>query len=104
MTWCPITGIQQKSTIVPKEYVLEQNYPNPFNPATSIKFSIPKEGYVEMKLFDVTGREVAVLVSDPYKAGTYEIDFDASKLSSGVYFYRITAGEFTDTKKMILVK
>jgi hypothetical protein len=104
VTWCPITGIQQISTTVPKDYVLEQNYPNPFNPTTTIKFSIPKEGYVEMKLFDVTGREVATLVSDPFKAGTYEIDFDGTKLSSGVYFYKVVVGDFTATKKMVLIK
>jgi len=104
VTWCPITGIQQTGTEVPVSYLLEQNYPNPFNPSTTIKFSIPKGGYVEMKLYDIAGREVATLVSDPFTAGTYSVDFDASKLASGVYFYKITAGDFTDTTKMVLIK
>jgi hypothetical protein len=104
VTWCPITGIQQTGTEVPMKYGLEQNYPNPFNPSTTIKFSIPKGGYVEMKLYDILGREVATLVSDPFTAGTYSVEFDASMLSSGVYFYKITAGDFTDTKKMVLIK
>lgn len=104
VTWCPITGIQQIGSTLPKEYMLLQNYPNPFNPSTTIEFSIPKEGYVEMKLFDIIGREVATLVSDPYRAGTYTVTFDASELASGVYFYRITSGNFTDTKKMVFIK
>ena len=104
VTWCPITGVQQTGTEVPVTYMLEQNYPNPFNPSTTIKFSIPKGGYVEIKLYDILGREVATLVSDPFTAGTYSVEFDASKLSSGVYFYKIKVGDFTDTKKMVLIK
>lgn len=104
VTWCPIVGIEQISTTVPKEFSLAQNYPNPFNPTTTITFSLPKEGYVEIKLFDVTGKEVATLVSDPYRAGTYSVEFDATKLASGVYFYKITTGDFTATKKMVLIK
>jgi len=104
VTWCPITGMQKPGTEVPERFELSQNYPNPFNPSTTIDFSLPKAGYVEVILYDVTGRQVAALVSDPFKAGTYSLTFDGSKLSSGVYFYKITAGDFTDTKKMVLVK
>lgn len=104
VTWCPITGVQQTGSEVPARYVLEQNYPNPFNPATTFKFSLPKEGYVEIILYDITGREVATLVSDPFKAGTYTVTFDGTNLSSGVYFYRIVSGDFTDAKKMVLIK
>jgi hypothetical protein len=104
VTWCPLTGIQQTGTEVPSKFALMQNYPNPFNPSTTIEFAIPKEGYVEMKLYDILGKEVAVLVSDPFRAGTYKVDFDGSRLASGVYFYKITAGDFSDTKKMVLIK
>jgi hypothetical protein len=88
----------------PLVYELKQNYPNPFNPATKIAYALPKSGSVKLVVFDVLGREVAVLVNEYKKSGTYEVDFDASRLSSGVYFYRINAGDFTDTKKMLLIK
>ena len=101
---CNLVGITPVISEVPKEYVLQQNYPNPFNPSTTIRFAIPKGEFVEIKLYDLLGREVATLVSDPFEAGTYAVDFDASKLASGVYFYRIEAGEFKDVKKMLLVK
>ena len=85
-------------------YSLSQNYPNPFNPVTNIKFSIPTGSVVKLTVFDITGREVATLINQNLNAGSYTADFDASKLSSGIYFYTITAGDFTDTKKMMLVK
>ncbi len=85
-------------------YQLSQNYPNPFNPATMIKFSMPASGNVSLKVYDQLGKEVAVL-SDGYRtAGTYEVSFDASGLSSGVYFYKFQGGSFSETKKMLLVK
>ncbi len=87
-----------------QEFSLSQNYPNPFNPSTVIKYSIPKEVFVSVKVFDVTGREVKALVNENQKAGSYEITFDASALSSGVYFYEIKTGNFTNTKKMLLIK
>jgi hypothetical protein len=104
VTWCPITGLHQNGTEVPATYILKQNYPNPFNPSTSIEFSIPKGGYVEMKLYDITGREVATLVSDPFTAGTYTVTFNGSKLASGVYLYKMVSGNFTETRKMVLIK
>jgi hypothetical protein len=83
---------------------LAQNYPNPFNPSTTIKYSIPKQSNVTIKVFDVLGREVTTLVNKEQSQGNYEVDFDGTKLSSGIYFYRLQAGDFVETKKMILIK
>jgi len=88
----------------PTNYSITQNYPNPFNPSTKIKFSIPKSSYVSIKVFDVLGREVAILVNEEKKSGTYEVNFNSANLSSGIYFYRIEAGSFVQTNKMILLK
>jgi len=101
---CGIVGITPNSNEIPANYSLSQNYPNPFNPVTNIKFAIPTTGYVKLVIFDVLGREIASLVNDNMTAGSYTVDFDASSLSSGVYFYRLDAGDFTQTKKMLLVK
>jgi hypothetical protein len=89
---------------LPEKFELYQNYPNPFNPITKIKFSLPEDSYVEIKVYDVLGREIVTLLSENRKAGYHEITFDASNLPSGVYFYRIKAGKFADVKKMILMK
>jgi hypothetical protein len=97
------TGITGNNEI-PSGFSLSQNYPNPFNPVTNIKFSIPRTGIVTLKVYDITGKEVAQLVNQNLNAGTFTIDFDASHLSSGAYFYRLSADGFTDVKKMILVK
>jgi Secretion system C-terminal sorting domain len=86
------------------EFSLEQNYPNPFNPTTIIIYSIPREGNVTLKVFDVLGREVATLVNKVQKAGEYTVDFDGSKLTSGVYFYKLTLGKYNEVKKMLLLK
>ena len=102
-TAAPI-GIQQISSEIPFAYKLNQNYPNPFNPSTKINFALPKSSFVTLKVFDVTGREVASLINDNLNVGTYEFDFNASKLNSGIYFYRINADGFTATKKMMLIK
>jgi hypothetical protein len=88
----------------PKEYSLQQNYPNPFNPSTTIEYTIPKDGYVSLKVFDITGREIASLVDKYQNAGSYIVMWDASKFSSGVYFYRIVAGDYIATKRMVLNK
>ena len=88
----------------PYSFSLSQNYPNPFNPVTMINYELPVKGIVTIKVFDILGREVSTLVNEVKDAGSHEVMFDASKLSSGVYFYRIISGNFTDTKKMILVK
>jgi hypothetical protein len=97
-------GISGNSNEIPNSYNLGQNYPNPFNPTTLINYNLPVNGFVTLKVFDVLGREVAELVNAEQKAGRYEVQFDGTKLSSGVYFYTLRAGDFTDTKKMLLVK
>jgi hypothetical protein len=81
-----------------------QNYPNPFNPTTKINFAIPKQGLVTLKVYDVLGREVANLVNEVKTAGNYIVDFDASYLASGVYFYKLEVNGFTDVKRMMLIK
>jgi hypothetical protein len=87
------------------QYNLYQNYPNPFNPSTSIEFFLPKQSLVTLKVYDIVGKELATLVNnDIRKEGLHSVNFDGSNLSSGIYYYKITAGEFTDIKKMMLVK
>lgn len=98
------TSIQQISTQTPQEYNLSQNYPNPFNPATSISFDIVDKVFVSLKVYDMIGREVASLVNKELASGSYTYNFDAGKLNSGIYFYKLQAGNFTETKKMMLVK
>lgn len=105
-------GIQPVSNEVPSEFSLEQNYPNPFNPATKIRFTIPltkgvSEGrgvFTALDIFDITGKHITSLLNESLNPGIYEIDFNAAKLSSGTYIYRLITNEFTETKKMILVK
>jgi photosystem II stability/assembly factor-like uncharacterized protein len=99
-----ITFIERNSTESLSHFRLEQNYPNPFNPTTIINYGIPKESYVTIKVYDILGREVATLVNDEKLAGKYEVKFDGSKLSSGVYFYQLRAGSYTATKKLLLIK
>ncbi len=96
------TGIGSNNN--PLSYALEQNYPNPFNPSTSIKYSIPKQSFVRLVIYDISGKEVAVLSNDVKQAGSYEAVFNASGFASGVYFYNIEAEGFKETKKMVLVK
>ena len=98
------TGINFISGQVPSKYKLSQNYPNPFNPLTKIKFELPFTGFVKLVMFDNMGREVKTLVNDNLAAGSYESSFDGSRFASGVYFYKLQAGDFIETKKMILVK
>jgi len=89
---------------IPDQYSLSQNYPNPFNPVTHIKFTIPKDGTASLKIFDVTGQVVATYIDGFIKAGTYNAEVDGSAMASGVYFYNLTAGTFSETKKMTLIK
>ncbi len=89
---------------IPNVYSLSQNYPNPFNPTTTIKYQIPKEGMVQLKVYDILGREVSTLVNEIQTPGNHKINFDGKYLSSGVYFYRLTSGSFVSTKKFILIK
>ena len=97
-------AVNDPTTIIPSAYKLEQNYPNPFNPTTNITFALPKSGVVVLNVYDVLGKEVASLVNSFTNAGTHIVPFDASALSSGVYIYKITTGDFTDSKKMVLIK
>lgn len=99
-----IASTEDYSENTMKNYYISQNYPNPFNPTTVIKYSIPKNGQVEIKVFDILGREVIQLVNEEKPAGNYEVTFDGANLSCGVYLYKITCGSFSKTKKMILIK
>lgn len=89
---------------IPIDYSLSQNFPNPFNPETSIRYSIPEQSHVTIKVFDILGREVTTLVDGEKNVGNYEVKFNSKKISSGIYFYRIQAGDFLSTKKMIVLK
>ncbi len=108
--WMPvepiITGLKTDNSLnqIPKSYQLYQNYPNPFNPSTTIRFDLPKESQVTLDIYNILGQRVASLIDQQMKAGVHEYHFDASRLSSGVYFYRITAANFTSTKKLLLLK
>ena len=101
-----LTTITEISNNIKKQidFSLMQNYPNPFNPTTNIGFQIVEKGLVKLKVYDILGREIATLVNEEKGAGNYEVEFDASSLTSGVYFYRLTASTFITTRKMILLK
>ncbi|MFA6457287.1 MAG: T9SS type A sorting domain-containing protein, partial [Bacteroidota bacterium] len=100
----PTAVKENRLHIVPEQYSLSQNYPNPFNPETNIEFHIPQNGFVTLKIYDALGREVALLVNDVMNAGVYTAKFDGSRLSSGVYYCRMTAGGSSAMKKMLLLK
>ena len=102
--YSPTIGINLLQSDKPERYNLYQNYPNPFNPMTKIRFDIPKPAFTNLKLYDMTGREIAVLTEESLLPGVYEVTFDGSGLSSGVYFYRLSSKYFNETKKMILLK
>ena len=106
-----LTALENISNQIPSSFSLMQNFPNPFNPSTNIKYQIMKSGFVSLKVFDALGKEVATLVNEKQDAGTYSVTFDASLggssgsgISSGIYFYKLTSGDFTETKRMILLK
>ncbi|MBK7379893.1 MAG: CotH kinase family protein [Ignavibacteriales bacterium] len=99
-----VTSLDEQNLEIPDQYFLSNNYPNPFNPATFINYQIPEKQFVEIKVYDVLGKEVASLVEQELPPGFYTVRFDASQLSSGVYFYRMKAGDFNITKKLLLVK
>lgn len=103
--YSPLLGVQiNRNPGTPKVYALDQNYPNPFNPSTTVRYSIPNAGVVSLKVYNVIGQEVASLVNEYQTAGSYSVRFDASKLSTGMYLYKISSGAFTEVKKMLLVK
>ena len=106
-----VTGVEKDNeNITPNSFVLEQNYPNPFNPSTTIRYKVGSQQFVVLKVYDVLGNEVEKLVSEEKPAGVYEVEFNASVYSSGVYFYKLQvytpgrAGNFIDVKKMLMIK
>ncbi|RPI17291.1 MAG: T9SS C-terminal target domain-containing protein [Ignavibacteriae bacterium] len=98
------SSVTKIDEIIPNDFYLQQNYPNPFNPKTIINFQLPMSNYVKLIIYDVTGREITTLVNEQLNPGTYEAEWDASNYSSGIYFYRLTSNNFTETKKMMLIK
>jgi hypothetical protein len=99
-----LVSVQGQNTNVPTEYALKQNYPNPFNPSTIIRYQLPKDAFVSVKVYDLLGKEVAKLVDETKDAGYYEIVFDAASLTSGLYFYKMQAGDFVTVRKMVVVR
>lgn len=99
-----VSSITQTSSSIPERFALNQNYPNPFNPSTNIKFDIAKEGFVKIAIYNMIGQEVATLVNGNLTAGRYEVNWNAARVNSGVYFYRLETSGFIDTRKMLLVK
>jgi hypothetical protein len=98
------TTLDVKRNEIPTEFCLSQNYPNPFNPTTIIEFDLPKSSEVSLKIYNILGKEIATLVSDRLSAGSYSYEWDASNLTSGVYLYRLQAGNYVDTRKMVLMR
>ncbi|NCN99558.1 T9SS type A sorting domain-containing protein [Candidatus Falkowbacteria bacterium] len=98
-----VTDVSDEENL-PIEWKLEQNYPNPFNPSTTISYSLPKAGLVHIEVYNLLGQVVTSLVNEELPAGQHQIQFDASGLASGTYFYRLTCGSFSDIKKMLLMK
>ena len=101
-TW--ITDVKVEEGYVPESFSLQQNYPNPFNPSTKITFSVPQSGFTTLSVYNLLGEKVATLLSQELSAGKYTIDFNASNLSTGVYFYNLDSGDFSAIKKMIILK
>lgn len=99
-----VTSVEERAGEIPETYTLKQNYPNPFNPSTTIRFALPEAGDVQLVVYDMLGREVATLVDDHKQAGSYDVRFDAGHLSSGVYIYQLRAGDFVESKRLMLVK
>jgi hypothetical protein len=99
-----IVSINNLGNELPKEYNLYQNYPNPFNPKTSLKFDLPKSSHVTLKIYDIMGKEIDEILNQTMEGGSYTANWDASHLASGVYFCRITAGDYKNTMRMVLIK
>ncbi|MCK5704289.1 MAG: T9SS type A sorting domain-containing protein, partial [Cyclobacteriaceae bacterium] len=98
-----VTSVEEE-LYIPDEIILSQNYPNPFNPSTTIKFSLPSPGFATLKIYNTLGEEVAVLLNNELSTGTYEVEWNANGLPSGVYFYHLQTDGFVETKKMLLLK
>ena len=100
-----VTFVEEKEIdVIPTKYKLSQNFPNPFNPSTKIRYSVPQTSNVVIKVFDILGNEIEILIDEQKNAGTYEITWYAESLPSGIYFYRLQGGSFVETKKMVLMK
>ena len=99
-----LTAVEDDQTIIPTVFKLEQNYPNPFNPSTKIKFAVPEKSNVVIKIYDILGSEIVTLVNEEMDAGWYQRSFNANGISSGVYLFRMEAGNYVNTKKMILLR
>jgi len=97
-------GVKDNDNTTPKQYILYQNYPNPFNPTTTIRFDLPERARVVLKICNILGQEVAELVNEEKQPGVYEVNWNASGFANGVYFYRLEAGRYTETKKLVLMK
>ena len=104
--WMPIDNstFSDEVNLLPEHFQLCQNYPNPFNPSTTISYSVPIKNIISIKIYDVLGNEVVVLVDEEKFVGKYEVEYEASGLTSGIYFYQLISGRFAETKKMILLK
>ncbi|MCH7772115.1 MAG: T9SS type A sorting domain-containing protein [Bacteroidetes bacterium] len=98
------TSTENLSNILPKHFSLDQNYPNPFNPSTSIQYAVSSMQFVSLKVYDLLGREVATLVNEEKPVGNYEVEFIGDGLTSGIYFYQLRAGNYVETKKMVLLR
>ncbi|MEO8210146.1 MAG: T9SS type A sorting domain-containing protein, partial [bacterium] len=99
-----LTNVGNNISSIPKDFILSQNYPNPFNPKTVISYQLAVSNFVTLKVYDAMGKEVATLVNQKQNSGRYQVNFEGSNFSSGVYFYKLNTGGFTDTKRMILIK
>ena len=99
-----ITGIKKSDNNIPKVFSLKQNFPNPFNPSTTIVFTLPKTEVVSLKIYNLLGQEVFTLVSEKLTPGEYKYTWNASQLASGVYFYKLVSGNYSSTKKLILLR
>ena len=97
-------SVEEKTNEIPNGFSLEQNYPNPFNPSTTIKYSIPEESFVSLKVYDAIGNLVETILEKEQNSGVYTVQFDGTKLASGIYYYQIKTPKFTQTKKLMLLK
>ena len=104
ITYGTVTNVKTNPKPFPSRFQLQQNYPNPFNPQTKISYSVPKESFITLKVYDVLGREVATLVQDKKQVGEYTVTWNADNVPSGVYFYKLTSNGFTETKKMLFIR
>lgn len=100
----PPGDAMESPVFVSTEYGLEQNYPNPFNPVTTLRYALPNDGLVQLRIFNILGQEVALVVNEYREAGVHTATWDASTVPSGVYFYKITAGSYSETRKMLLIR